>query len=220
MLALMLSIAMSPYIADHEATLSGNDIVWRSRIHTDTQRIELRRPIRADVTTTASILRNADGDVIGFEALAGYVDVTVRQPRRDGPMMAPLVPGIERIVFAPGVRFTPDAALGIEQRVGRFATPDVRHDDVNQLRAIFPNRARTDSLPIYLGPDATPAVNARGLAGTIVDVNARKWSVALTLLAACGGLIALLIACARLLSRRAAAERAERIIEQEWGSIG
>src|SRR5687768_14664294 len=110
MLALMLSIAMSPYIADHEATVDGDELVWHSRIHSTALRIDLRRPIRGDVTTAAVILRDASGDVIGFDAPAtGYVEVVVRQPRHDGVMMAPLVPGLERIMFAPGVRFTPDA---------------------------------------------------------------------------------------------------------------
>lgn len=228
--SLLIAIGVAaggPLFATHEGTVEDTAVRWHSTILVDgPAHLVLRRPLPASLAVEvqgAAIDRDAAGATTGFVVDRRgriSVDVTVREPLQPGDVVLhpPLVEAVERItLLGDGVRFRPDAALGLEQHIGRFAAADVDRHARAGLEGVFPSPRRPNTPPLWLAPSTSTELSARGLRGTL----ARHTSV--TLIAGTLGLAAVLIALllvgVRVLTKQAESERADRLIDAEWRDV-
>lgn len=219
--------AGGPLAASHEGTVGNNAIVWQSRVLVEgPARVLLRRPLPAALPVELSGAVAERDDAGALTALRversgrALVDITVHEPllREQVVLHPPLVEAVERItLLGEGVRFRPDTALGLEQRIGMFAAADVDHRARNFLEANFASPRKSNTPPLWLGHATSSELRAGGLGGSL----ARHTSV--TLIVATLGLAAffvvLLLAGVRVLTTRAANERADRLIDAEWREV-
>ncbi len=227
MSALLAVIALSvasaaPIYAVHDGRVDGRSVVWRSTIDVGGEGdLPLRRPLPADVVVVAEgarPVRDGAGRTVAL-SVAARVDqlvVVTTQPWREGSALTPpLVPCIERIRFTDGRRFLVDEASGIERRIGWQQAPDVSARERDELDDRF-GAAHPNAAPIWLGDKTPPRIVAEGLIGAMAEPGAGRAGVAAAALALALCAVAALALGFKALARRAALERVERVLDEEW----
>lgn len=233
MLALSLLLAtmlddVQVRLATHEGTLLPNAVLWESEIlitrtpDAGPHRLALRIPLPEDVEVEgASVERDHRGRIVAIltSTADDRVRLRVRQPRGEA-LAPPLVPTWERVVLRGGATFRPAPALGLEQRMGHYASTDVGHAERELLDGTFGKVARGPRGPaLYLGPETPAALRELGLAGSLRTSGEQQTPLVAAALGIAAVLVGALALASRALAQRAALERADKILDAEWRTL-
>jgi hypothetical protein len=136
---------------------------------------------------------------------------------------APLVAGnaVQRVGIesTDGRRFAPAPELALERHIGFLTAGDVdRQARADCDRALSGRWSPPKTDHIYLR--ASPLLREHGFAGTLEVAPAQRAGLALAAGGVFTGLLLLALFLYRRLGRSAELERAEAILEKEWGGLG
>jgi hypothetical protein len=224
MLTLLLGVAAAATLqsASHHGVWTGTGVEWRTELllsAADTVTLALPLPAEVEILegSQGHPLRDAQGQVVGFELPDRRARILLRQPLPSQPQVTlspPLVDSDQaQRVTLEGIRFEPDASLGMDSRVLCKTHPEISAADRHALdERISGRRARLQEQPIYLIADDRLAA---GLRGSIRDERATV-GLGVTAGGVFIGLLALLALLHRALERRARVEAAEAYLKREF----
>lgn len=229
-----------PRLVLHDGTLLPSAIEWESTIVYDQPvagrvALDLAVPLPPDAVVLGEVIvvRDGSGAVRRIETSppdgaedARWLVVRVRQPlasesvargdrlRLAAPLLEARAPQGVALRGESGARFTPDARLGIEHRVGRLATHGLDYATLNELESAERAMGRVPApWRCWLEVEA-PLLDAGGLIGTLETGRPRRGVVLATAFGFVG-VVALLGAGVRGLARVSSKERDEAILERE-----
>ncbi|MEW5852025.1 MAG: hypothetical protein AB2A00_24770 [Myxococcota bacterium] len=231
-------------VVGHTATRQQDVLHWETRIVVDPRGVPrtlaLHQPLPTNVTLVAqpdvTLVHNGLGDVVGISTLPrawvshprGYVQLVLRSQERipDGeghlrlhpPLLA--TPAVQRVVIdgTAGLVFTPDPELGIERKIGSYASVALDRSERHHADALLGNRrARFTHQPLYLRVDDVLA--RHGLSGTLSSQAGRRGTAIAFAGSLFVGLLALLGAAYRRWRNDAEVARAEKIIRGEFEGL-